>query len=107
MTRRRVVVTGLGCISPVGNTVAEAWSNLLAGKSGIDMITRFDATNFSCRIAGEVKGFDAEKHMDRREARRMDAFIHYAVAASREAMQDSGLAIDATTDESRSGRRIP
>ena len=58
MSRRRVVVTGLGCISPVGNTVAEAWRNLLAGQSGIDLITKFDATNFACKIAGEVKGFD-------------------------------------------------
>ena len=76
MTRRRVVVTGLGCVSPVGNTVADAWANLLAGKSGIDMITRFDATNFSCRIAGEVKGFNVEDYMSAKEARTMDAFVH-------------------------------
>ena len=60
MTRRRVVVTGLGCISPVGNSVKDAWANVLAGNSGIDLITRFDATNFACKIAGEVKGFDLE-----------------------------------------------
>ena len=60
MSRRRVVVTGLGCISPVGNTVADAWTNLLAGKSGIDLITKFDASSFACKIAGEVKGFDLE-----------------------------------------------
>ncbi len=91
MTRRRVVVTGLGCISPVGNTVADAWANLLAGKSGIDMITRFDATNFSCRIAGEVKGFDVESYMSAKEARTMDAFVHYGIAAAAQAVADAGL----------------
>ncbi|MDO9483123.1 MAG: beta-ketoacyl synthase N-terminal-like domain-containing protein, partial [Hydrogenophaga sp.] len=68
MSRRRVVVTGLGCVSPVGNTVADAWTNLLAGKSGIDLITRFDASNFSCKIAGEVKGFDLESYITAKEA---------------------------------------
>jgi len=91
MTRRRVVVTGLGCISPVGNTVADAWANLLAGKSGIDMITRFDATNFSCRIAGEVKGFNVEDYMSAKEARTMDAFVHYGIAAAAQAVADAGL----------------
>ena len=82
MTRRRVVVTGLGCISPVGNTVADAWSNLLAGQSGIGPITRFDASAMSCRIAGEVKNFDLESYMSSKEARTMDRFIHYGVAAA-------------------------
>ena len=91
MTRRRVVVTGLGCVSPVGNTVAEAWANLIAGKSGIDMITRFDTTNFSCRIAGEVKGFDVESYMSAKEARTMDAFVHYGIAAAAQAVADAGL----------------
>ena len=91
MTRRRVGVTGLGCVSPVGNTVAEAWANLIAGKSGIDMITRFDATNFSCRIAGEVKGFDVESYMSAKEARTMDAFVHYGIAAAAQAVADAGL----------------
>jgi 3-oxoacyl-[acyl-carrier-protein] synthase II len=91
MTRRRVVVTGLGCVSPVGNTVADAWANLLAGKSGIDMITRFDATNFSCRIAGEVKGFNVEDYMSAKEARTMDAFVHYGIAAAAQAVADAGL----------------
>mgnify|MGYP000753558526 CR=1 FL=1 len=91
MTRRRVVVTGLGLISPVGNTVADAWANLLAGKSGIDMITRFDATNFSCRIAGEVKGFNVEDYMSAKEARTMDAFVHYGIAAAAQAVADAGL----------------
>jgi len=91
MTRRRVVVTGLGCISPVGNTVADAWSNLLAGKSGIDLITRFDTTNFACKIAGEVKGFDLESYMTAKEARTMDTFIHFGIAAAAQAVADAGL----------------
>ena len=92
MSRRRVVVTGLGCISPVGNTVADAWSNLLAGNSGIDLITKFDASAFSCKIAGEVKGFDLESYISAKEARSMDTFIHYGIAAAAQAVADSGLA---------------
>ncbi|NIF83987.1 beta-ketoacyl-ACP synthase II [Comamonas sp. Tr-654] len=91
MSRRRVVVTGLGCISPVGNTVGEAWTNLLAGQSGIDLITKFDASNFSCKIAGEVKGFDVEKYMSAKDARSMDTFIHYGIAAAEQAVLDAGL----------------
>jgi 3-oxoacyl-[acyl-carrier-protein] synthase II len=91
MTRRRVVVTGLGCISPVGNTVADAWSNLLAGQSGIGPITRFDASAMSCRIAGEVKNFDLESYISAKEARTMDRFIHYGIAAATQAIQDAGL----------------
>lgn len=91
MSRRRVVVTGLGCISPVGNTVGEAWANLLAGQSGIDLITRFDASNFACKIAGEVKGFNVEEYMSAKEARTMDSFIHYGIAAAQQAVQDAGL----------------
>jgi 3-oxoacyl-[acyl-carrier-protein] synthase II len=91
MSRRRVVVTGLGCISPVGNTVADSWANLLAGQSGIDFITRFDASNFACKFAGEVKGFHLEEYITAKEARTMDAFIHYGVAASMQAVADSGL----------------
>ncbi|MBM3397788.1 MAG: beta-ketoacyl-ACP synthase II [Betaproteobacteria bacterium] len=91
MTRRRVVVTGLGCVSPVGNTVAEAWSNLIAGQSGIGPITRFDASAMSCRIAGEVKNFDLESYISAKEARTMDRFIHYGVAAAAQAIQDAGL----------------
>ena len=75
MTKRRVVVTGLGCISPVGNTVESAWSNLLAGKSGIDTITKFDISAFACKIAGEVKGFNVEDFMTSKEARR-DGHLH-------------------------------
>lgn len=100
MTRRRVVVTGLGCISPVGNTVADAWSNLLAGKSGIAQITRFDTTNFACKIAGEVKGFDLESYMTAKEARTMDTFIHFGIAAAAQAVADAGLPTgDALSEE--------
>lgn len=91
MSRRRVVVTGLGCISPVGNTVASAWANLLAGQSGIDHITKFDAEAFSCKIAGEVKGFDVEEYMSAKDARSMDTFIHYGIAAAEQAVRDAGL----------------
>ena len=91
MTRRRVVVTGLGCVSPVGNTVAEAWSNLIAGQSGIGPITRFDASAMSCRIAGEIKNFDLESYISAKEARTMDRFIHYGIAAAAQAIQDAGL----------------
>ena len=91
MTRRRVVVTGLGCISRVGNTVEQAWSRLLAGQSGIDRITKFDASTFSCQIAGEVRGFDVEAYMSAKEARTMDTFIHYGIAAASQAVADAGL----------------
>jgi 3-oxoacyl-[acyl-carrier-protein] synthase II len=96
--RRRVVVTGLGIISPIGNDVPTAWGNLIAGKSGISGITRFDAKDFRVRIAGEVRGFDVESYMPAKEARRMDTFIHYGIAASMEAIRDSGLEI---TDANR------
>jgi len=92
MTRRRVVVTGLGCISPVGNTVADAWSNLLAGQSGIGLITKFDASALACKIAGEVKNFDLESYISAKEARTMDTFIHYGIAAAAQAVADAGLA---------------
>jgi 3-oxoacyl-[acyl-carrier-protein] synthase II len=91
MSRRRVVITGLGLISPVGNSVAEAWANILAGRSGIDTVTHFDASALSCRFAGEVKGFNIEDYIPGKEARHMDAFIHYGLAASIQAVQDAGL----------------
>lgn len=91
MSRRRVVVTGLGCVSPVGNTVGEAWASLLAGKSGIDLITRFDATSFACKIAGQVKGFDVSTYIGSKEARAMDTFIHFGLAAASQAVSDAGL----------------
>ncbi len=100
MTRRRVVVTGLGLISPVGNTVAEGWANLVAGRSGIANITRFDASAFACKIAGEVKGFNVEDYIPGKEARHMDTFIHYGMAASIQAVRDAGLPTnDALTEE--------
>ena len=95
MSRRRVVVTGLGLVSPVGNSVPEAWSNLIAGKSGIGPITRFDATAFAARIAGEVKGFDVAAYLSAKEARRMDTFIHYGMAAGIQAFRDSGIEVSA------------
>ena len=90
---RRVVVTGLGCVSPVGNTIADAWAALIEGKSGIATITKFDATPFSTRFAGEVKGFNIEDYIPGKEARHMDTFIHYGMAAGIQAIQDSGLAV--------------
>jgi 3-oxoacyl-[acyl-carrier-protein] synthase II len=91
MSRRRVVVTGLGLISPVGNTVAEGWTNLIAGRSGIANITRFDASAFPVRFAGEVKDFDVGKYLSAKEARRYDTFIHYGLVAAMEAVADAGL----------------
>ena len=91
MSRRRVVVTGLGVISPVGNTVAEAWENLTAGRSGIGRITRFDPAPFKAQIAGEVKNFDVTAYLSAKEARRMDTFIHYGMAAGIQALRDAGL----------------
>ena len=91
MTRRRVVITGLGLISPVGNSVAEGWANILAGRSGIANVSRFDASGLSCRFAGEVKDFKIEDYIPIKEARHMDTFIHYGLAASIQAVLDSGL----------------
>lgn len=93
MTRRRVVVTGLGLISPVGNTVTEGWANITAGRTGIANITKFDASAFACHFAGEVKGFKVEEYLPAKEARHMDTFIHYGVAASVQAIRDAGLPI--------------
>ena len=87
MSRRRVVVTGLGIVSPVGNTVSEAWANLVAGRTGIGPITKFDAAAFACRFAGEVKGFDVTEVISAKEARHMDTFIHYGLAASVQAVR--------------------
>jgi 3-oxoacyl-[acyl-carrier-protein] synthase II len=91
MTRRRVVVTGLGLISPVGNTVADGWAALVAGRSGITPITRFDASALSSRFAGQVQGFNVEDWFPAKEARHMDTFIHYGLAASIQAIRDAGL----------------
>lgn len=96
MSKRKVVVTGLGIISPVGNSVAEAWSNIVAGKSGITNITKFDASAFASQVAGEVKGFDVDQYLSPKEARRMDTFIQYGLAAGIQAVRDAGLEV---TDE--------
>jgi 3-oxoacyl-[acyl-carrier-protein] synthase II len=92
LSKRRVVVTGLGIVSPVGIGVPEAWANIIAGKSGINRISRFDPSAFSSQIAGEVRGFDVTKYLSAKEARRMDTFIHYGLAAAIEALADAGIA---------------
>jgi 3-oxoacyl-[acyl-carrier-protein] synthase II len=99
LSKRRVVVTGLGMLSPLGNTVADSWSAALSGKSGIGPITRFDATGFPCTIAGSIPGFDVTKYMPAKEARRMDLFMQYGVAAGVQAIADAGLEV---TDANRS-----
>jgi 3-oxoacyl-[acyl-carrier-protein] synthase II len=104
MHRRRVVVTGLGCVSPVGNSVDEAWANLLAGRSGIGLITKFDANIFACKIAGEVKNFDLNAYLPPKEARSMDTFIHYGIAAAAQAVADAGLVTGAALDEEAATR---
>ncbi|HEY3300436.1 MAG TPA: beta-ketoacyl-ACP synthase II [Methylophilaceae bacterium] len=91
--KRRVVVTGLGVVSPVGIGVQASWSDLIAGKSGITRITKFDTSNFSSQIAGEVKGFDVSQYLPAKEARRMDTFIQYGMAAGIEAIRDSGIVV--------------
>ena len=97
-TRRRVVVTGLGIVCPVGNDLQSAWQQLIAGTSGITRITRFDASAYRCQIAGEVKDFDVSRYVPAKEIRRMDTFIHYGVAASVQAIADSGMQV---TDDNR------
>ena len=93
MSRRRVVITGLGIVSPVGNSVAEAWANVLAGKSGITKISRFDPSRLACQIAGEVKGLDLAQYLERKEARHMDTFIHFGMAAGIQALRDCGIQV--------------
>jgi 3-oxoacyl-[acyl-carrier-protein] synthase II len=104
MGRRRVVVTGLGLVSPVGNSVAEGWSNLVAGRSGIATVTKFDASALACRFAGEVKGFNVEDYFPAKEARHMDTFIHYGMAASIQAVRDAGLATGESLSEEQAER---
>ncbi|HQY47857.1 MAG TPA: beta-ketoacyl-ACP synthase II [Usitatibacteraceae bacterium] len=94
MSKRRVVVTGLGIVSPVGTGLPQAWDNLVNGRSGVGPITKFDATPLSTRIAAEVKGFEPSQWMPPKEVRRSDTFIHYGIAATRMALDDAGLAID-------------
>ena len=97
--RRRVVVTGLGCVSPVGNTAESSWQALTAGRSGIANITRFDASGLSVHFAGEVKGFNIEEYVAAKEARHIDVFIHYCIAAGLQALDDCGLEINETNAE--------
>jgi 3-oxoacyl-[acyl-carrier-protein] synthase II len=97
--RRRVVITGLGCISPVGNTVATAWDAIVAGRTGIATVTRFDASVLPVHFAGEVKDFNVESYLPAKEARHMDTFIHYGIAAGLQAIDDCGVEIsDANAD---------
>ena len=106
MTRRRVVITGLGLISPVGNTVEEAWQNILAGRSGIAHVTKFDTTTFPVRIAGEVRNFDITTYISAKDARRMDTFIHFGMAAGIQAVRGAGLDQEGSADPERIGVSI-
>ncbi|NOT64159.1 MAG: beta-ketoacyl-[acyl-carrier-protein] synthase II, partial [Acidobacteria bacterium] len=97
--KRRVVVTGIGLVSPVGNTTEETWTGLVAGRSGVDYITRFDTSQHTVKFAAETKGFDPGKFIEKKELKKMDYFIYFAVAAATEALQDSGLKIDESIAE--------
>ncbi len=105
MSKRRVVITGMGIVSPVGNAVPDAWANILSGKSGVAQITRFDASAFASQIAGEVKDFDVTDYLSVKDARRMDVFIHYGMAAAIQAVKEAGIA-DAGLDAERIGVNI-
>lgn len=106
MSKRKIVVTGLGIVSPVGSTISSAWDNIIKGKSGISRITRFDASNFTSQIAGEVKDFDIHQYLSVKEARRMDIFIHYGMAAAIQAVKDAGIDDIAHLDAERIGVNI-
>ncbi|PKO18077.1 beta-ketoacyl-[acyl-carrier-protein] synthase II [candidate division BRC1 bacterium HGW-BRC1-1] len=99
MTKNRVVVTGLGALTPIGNTVPEFWDGLVAGKTGAGLITRFDTEAFDVKFACEIKGFNAEDHFEKKEVRKMDSFVRYAVVAAREAVADAGLKIDESNSD--------
>ncbi len=99
MSRRRVVITGLGIVSPVGNSVGEAWANISEGKSGVQRLTRFDVSAFASQIGGEVRDFDISKYLAPKEARRFDLFIHYGLGAAIDALKDSGIDLDAEDRE--------
>ena len=96
---KRVVVTGLGCVSPLGNTVAETWEKGSQGQSGIDRIEKFDPSEMRCQIAGEVRNFELPDLVSPKEAKKMDLFIHYAIAATQEALQDAALEITEPLEE--------
>ena len=102
MELKRVVVTGLGALTPVGNYVAETWENLVNGVSGAGPITHFDASNFKTQFACEVKGFKANEHLDRKEARKMDLYTQYAIVAAKEAIEDSAMDLE-KVDKTRIG----
>ena len=106
MTRRRVVITGLGLVSPVGNTVEEGWQNILAGRSGIAHVTKFDTSTFPVQIAGEVRNFDITSYISAKDARRMDTFIHFGMAAGIQAVRDAGLDKENVVDLERVGVAI-
>lgn len=106
MSKRRVVITGLGILSPVGNTISDAWQNIVAGKSGITKITRFDASAFTSQIAGEVKDFDVKEYIPPKDARRMDHFIHYGMAAAISAIKDAGIDDTSSLNSERIGVSI-
>ena len=106
MARRRVVITGLGLVSPVGNTVEEGWQNILAGRSGIGHVTKFDTSTFPVRIAGEVRNFDITSYISAKDARRMDTFIHFGLAAGIQAVRDAGLDKEGSVDPERIGVSI-
>ena len=99
MTKRRVVITGLGAVSPVGLNVKESWEAILAGKSGIAKITNFDISSFPSQIAGQIKGFDVKQYLSAKDAKKMDPFIHYGIAAATQAIEDAGLEITETNAE--------
>ena len=104
MPKRRVVITGMGVVSPVGNTTSDAWTNILKGKSGISRISRFDASALASQIAGEVENFDVSQYISVKDARRMDIFIHYGMAAAIQAVKDAG--IENVTDSGLDANRI-
>ncbi len=106
MSKRRVVITGLGIVSPVGSTVPSAWDNIVSGKSGITRISRFDASAFSSQIAGEVNDFDITQYLSVKEARRMDTFIHYGMAAAMQAVKDAGIEDTGNLEVERIGVNI-
>jgi len=106
LARRRVVITGLGLISPVGNSVEEGWQNIIAGRSGIAPVTRFDTSTFPVQFAGEVKNFDITQYISAKDARRMDRFIHYGLAAGIQAVRDAGLDKEGAADPERVGVAI-
>src|SRR5574344_3040498 len=99
-SERRVVVCGAGVISPIGNSLAQAWENLLSGRSGIGRLSKFPCEDYRCRIAGEVKDFDITRHLDSKAANRLDLYCHYALAAADEALSQAGLLAEPITDPS-------